>query len=111
MQLGMWLGKPAHLREPKYREDLAKILEITPQTLSKWSKDPYVIDVAQNYKKLEAQVHLDEVIQTMTRQAINGTAADRRLYLEWLGELDKTKKDKGETLGRIEVEFVTKGDS
>jgi len=108
MQYGMWLGKPAHLREPKTRIELAKILEVTIQSLSRWAKNPEVLEVANNYKKFEAKVHLDEVISQMTKRAIDGNSADRRLYLEWVGELGKEKHKDKEPLGRIEVEFVTK---
>lgn len=111
MQFGMWLGKPERLREPKRLEEFGELIGVTRQTLSRWKKDPAVIDIAQNYKKLEAQVHLDDVIKVMTDRAMLGNAADRRLYLEWLGELDKTKKDKSEILGRVEVEFITKSNT
>ena len=107
-QFGMWLGKPKSLRDPKSQEELADILGVTKRTLGRWKKDPEVLNIAQNYKKLEAQVHLDDVVKVMTEKALNGNAADRRLYLEWLGELDKSKREKTEPLGKIEVEFVTK---
>jgi len=106
-QFGMYLGKPAHLREPKTREEFAKIIGVTPQTLSHWAKDPYVIDVARNYKKLEAQVHLDEVIKNLTERAKRNNA-DARTFLQWIGELDKSGREKAEPLGKIEVEFITK---
>lgn len=107
-QLGMWLGKPRSLREPKIMAELADLLGVTKRTLTRWAKDPEVLNIAQNYKKLEALVSLDGVVKVMTERALNGNAADRRLYLEWLGELDKGKREKTEPLGKIEVEFVTK---
>jgi len=107
-QFGMWLGRPRSLREPKNQEELADLLGVTKRTLTRWAKDPEVLNIAQNYKKLEATVSLDGVVKVMTERALNGNAADRRLYLEWLGELDKDKRGKAEPLGKIEVEFITK---
>ncbi len=108
LQFGMWLGKPERLREPKRLEEFGELIGVTRQTLSRWKKDPAVIDIAQNYKKLEAQVHLDDVIKVMTDRAMLGNAADRRLYLEWLGELDKSKKDKDTAIGVIEVRHTVR---
>ena len=107
-QFGMWLGRPKSLREPKNQEELADLLGVTKRTLTRWGRDPEVLNIAQNYKKLEATVSLDGVVKVMTARALEGNAADRRLYLEWLGALDKAKKEKAEPLGRISVEFITK---
>lgn len=105
-QFGMWLGKPAHLRKPETQGEFAKLMGVTKKTLSRWKKDPVVISITQNYKRLEAQLHLDEVIDNMIDRAKHENPSCRT-FLEWLGELDKASRERPQPLGRIEVVHIT----
>jgi len=107
MQFGMWLGSPAQVRSPKTREELAKILGVTPQTLCRWAKDSEIVEFSKtyrtNYITYKIQPHLDEITSVSIQKAKNGGAADRRLIYELAGILGKAKVEKDESLGRIDV--------
>jgi len=106
VQFGMWLGTPPQYREPKTQKEFAKTIDIANETLSRWKRDPKVVEIARNFNVYNLKRNLTEVFKITAERAITGNSADRRLYFELTGELDKSKKDKPEPLGKIIVEHI-----
>lgn len=107
LQYAMWLGTPRQARIPYYAGELATTLEVTPQTLSNWTKDPEVKQFAQDYKsnyiQYKIQPHLEAITEEAIRKAKTGSAADRRLVYELAGILGKSKVGGDEPLGKIDI--------
>jgi hypothetical protein len=97
LQVAMWLGTPAQARDPATKGALATMLEITPQTLSRWVKEEEVNEFARTYKSnyilYKIQPHLNRITDIAIEKAKTGGAADRRLLYELAGILGKQKGD------------------
>lgn len=109
----IWLATPSWLREPKFQQDLAKVLQVEESTLSDWKKTPgfqaEVDDLAMQW----ARGFFPDVVGAMVATAadrIGGTAKDRELFLRFFR--DWAPKERQEITGRdgesIGLVFVKK---
>ena len=110
MQVAVWLGTPPQVRSPATKGELATMLGITPQTLSRWVKEKEINEFAQTYKSnyilYKIQPHLNRVTDIAIEKAKTGGAADRRLLYELAGILGKQKVEKDESVTKIDVRII-----
>jgi len=102
-QFGMWLGLPESAREPKKQEHLAHQLGVSPETLTRWKRDPAVIKAKESAVRMLGGNDMYEVAKTITEKAKEGNFQMARLYMEWQGEIGGRKQEKPEP-----VEIVIK---
>jgi hypothetical protein len=108
IQFGMWLGMPAYARQDdeKTQESFSKKIGVQHETLSRWKKDPLVIDTAENAIKIWGANDKLEVVKGIIEKAKEGNPAMARLYMEWQGEIS-TKKSTGVENREFQVKLVT----
>ena len=109
-QYAIWLGIPIEARKEgeKTQVQFAKKLGLNPMTLKRWKKEVGVQEIARNALKVLGGGDVMEVINVMTslaRMADPKTYNDRRMFLEWQGQIGQ-KKPAG-LPGGIEVTFKT----
>jgi transcriptional regulator with XRE-family HTH domain len=77
-----WFAVPRELREPKTQKELAALLDVCPDTLSRWKKNPDF--QAQVYKLALARLEtaLPDVLQVIIDNAIAGRFPFVKLLLE-----------------------------
>lgn len=108
IKLGLYLGTPEEIRDPKDQKDFAAELSITPECLSRWKKDPLVKEIAENAAKYQAEKHVAQIVKKQIEKAENeGNTQAARLILDFTGQL-KPKTESAKPLGKIEVEFITR---
>jgi len=105
IQFGMWLGFPEGARTPKTQDELAKEMELTPQCLTRWKKDPLVQEVSENAIKLKATGHTVTIIDEMIKKAEEGNVNAAKLVLDYTGQL-KSKPLSREAPKEIRISFV-----
>ena len=96
-QYAIWLGIPISARgeDERTQSQYSQKYFITEKTLSKWKRDPEVQAIAQDALKILGGRDVMQVIQTMTELAKIADPKnfnDRKLFLEWQGQVG-TKKD------------------
>jgi hypothetical protein len=77
-----WLAVPKHMREPKTQKELAAHLDVCPDTLSRWKKNPEL--QARVYKLALARLEavLPDVFQVIIDNALAGKFQYVKLALE-----------------------------
>lgn len=81
-----WLALPKANREPKTQKELALLLSVRPETLSRWKNEDGVMD--QVYQELldHLATYLPEVMQVIGDRASQGEIKFIILLLELLGK-------------------------
>lgn len=84
-----WLLTPESERDPKTRNELADLLEVTTQTLRNYEKEPFVVNTLQSRRRGAFKVaKVDKVIEALYQRAIDpdsgasGVTAAKTL-LDW----------------------------
>ena len=70
-------------------KDIAEKLEIAPETLSRWKRDPQFVDAIYDRYMVEFGSELPHVLKAMIREAKSGNVQAGRLVLEHSGKLVK----------------------
>ena len=81
-QFAEWLAVPKKLRQPRTQKELADLLEVCPDTLSRWKKDPRVRGRAYDLARTRIETELPDIIQTIIDKAKDGSYQFVRLALE-----------------------------
>jgi hypothetical protein len=106
-QFGIWLGIPEAVREPKTQKDLAPVLGVSVQQLSRWVDDALVQETRRNALQLFFSANMKyDIVKKMSEMAKTGNVAAARLMLQWTGDLapDSAKKGNAEhTIVEIQV--------
>ena len=81
-----WLALPKANRQPKTQKELAPLLNVRPETLSRWKNEPGLMD--QVYQELRAhlETYLPEVMHVIGERASQGEIKFIILLLELLGK-------------------------
>lgn len=81
-QFAEWLAVPKKLRQPRTQKELADLLDVCPDTLSRWKKDPRVRGRAYDLARTRIETELPDIIQTIIDKAKDGSCQFVRLALE-----------------------------
>ena len=77
-----WLAVPKRLREPRTQKELAVLLNVQPETLSRWKKDPVLQERVFEMARNRLEVQLPDVLQVIAEQAKKGNIHFVKLMLE-----------------------------
>jgi len=92
-QLGMWLGLPEVMRgDIKTQADMAAVLGVGKDVISRWCRDEYVLQIADSAVKLFLGREVGNVMKALIEKANSGDVPAIRLFMDLIGE---TGKDSG----------------
>lgn len=107
IQFGIWLGTPSEARVPKYQEDLAKQIDIRPETLSRWQDDPLVLEAKASALKLYfSQAKAFEVAGKIYDMAMKGNVAAQRLFMQVTGNINNAGSSEPQEAQKVEISFI-----
>jgi len=93
-QYGMWLGLPDAIREQKSQAEFAKDKGVSPSVLSRWNKDPIVLQAKEGALRMfyssgdKIKLFMDSIETGLKK----GSPATQRLFAEMAGLLDTKKQ-------------------
>lgn len=91
-----WLARPKSLRVPKTQMELADILGVSDETISNWKSDPeFQKAVWAKIQDLAGDDDSDIIAQIKINSELPGRegVADRRLWMQWRGQLIDKQED------------------
>ena len=77
-----WLAVPKKLREPRTQKELAVVLNVQPETLSRWKKDPVLQERVFEMARSRLEVALPDVLEVIADKAKKGNIHFVKLMLE-----------------------------
>ena len=77
-----WLAVPKEMRNPRTQKELAGLLKIKPETLSRWKKEPDFQAAAFEKARTQLEVELPEILQVIAEKAKAGNYQFVKLALE-----------------------------
>ena len=77
-----WLAVPKKMREPRTQKELATVLNVQPETLSKWKKDQGLQELVFEMARTRLEVELPDIMQVIVDKAKEGQIQFVKLVLE-----------------------------
>ena len=77
-----WLVVPKNMREPKTQKELASVLNVQPETMSRWKKDQEFQDLVFEKARVRLEVELPDIMQVIVDKAKAGNFQFVKLVLE-----------------------------
>ena len=77
-----WLAVPKNMREPKTQKELASVLNVQPETMSRWKQDQGFRDLVFEKARERLEVELPDIMQVIVDKAKAGNFQFVKLVLE-----------------------------
>ena len=77
-----WLALPKEIREPRTQKEVAVLLKVKPETLSRWKKEPEFQSLAYEKARGQLEAVLPDILQVIVDKAMEGNIHFVKLILE-----------------------------
>jgi len=79
-----WLITPSRMRTPQTQKELAKILDVAPETLCTWKRDPEFMDAIPQVVRRQAFDAAPEIVEKLAERARAGSLYAIELYFRYV---------------------------
>ncbi len=106
-----WLALPKAERQPKQQQQLAKELDVSAETLSRWKSEPDFMDEVVHLARELVKHDVPDVLGTIRREAKRGSQYHTNVFLAMAGlETDVANAGKGNGPNSADAELASKLD-